>query len=824
MQNMKKSVLRGTTVKLLFIVFCCWSVLIHSNENNNESRFQVEDSLEIDSLKIVEFETDSLFYSADSVFYFSLEDKIKLTGNAAIKYENSNIKADTISIDLKKEQAFSKGQSFLQDGTQILLGREIYYDFNQKVGLIKHGASKFDKGFYYGDEIRKVGKKTYDVDNGKFTTCSSLNPHFYIHAYKFRLYRNDKIVAKPIIFSVNHFPVFILPCGTFTVKRGRERGILVPSPGYNSVDGKFIENIAFYYPYKNYADIILAFNYYEKTGWEVDFNGIYKKRYSYYGNFDTRFQKKIQGPDVSRQEWYIKTKHHSDLSNRKTFDVNLEFLSSTRVFEGSTDIDERLIEKITSSLAYKKPFLNSILNLSAKYVDNLEEEKKDITLPSISYSLPSKPVYELFISDDDKIQEDSWFKGFSFSYSFLATHIGDINDPDANFEDVIYKTKTDSLGNHITQHNAGVKHYGRLSYTYKYKGWLNLSQSISGNEAWFDRDTSGTRFVRGSDYKTSTNLSFSLYGAKEIPRFYIKAVRHIITPSLSFSYRPDFTENSKYYSFGGISLNRGSKQRSISISLTNKWQLKLAETETKKERKLNDFFKISSKLSYNFEAEGKGFSNVSHTINLNPKSISFDFFNLSIRPWGTLTQDPYELKFNDWDRSKWDLGISNWTFNLNTKLTLSGDANYIDYFPEPENEFVTGRFFQDDTLTVEEERIITTLKELEELSRDKKNWSISFSHTYKTNKTNFENKNYTSDLRMSLSAKISKNWSVSYNNYINLKDNELVSHNFTITRDLHCWKIVFKYTKQGDYWNYQFKLFNIKLPDALQFRTSDHKS
>ncbi|MCK4312380.1 MAG: LPS-assembly protein LptD, partial [Candidatus Cloacimonetes bacterium] len=121
-----------------------------------------------------------------------------------------------------------------------------------------------------------------------------------------------------------------------------------------------------------------------------------------------------------------------------------------------------------------------------------------------------------------------------------------------------------------------------------------------------------------------------------------------------------------------------------------------------------------------------------------------------------------------------------------------------------------------------EESIVTTLEELDELAIEKKNWSFVFSHTYKTNKTSYENNDYTSNLRTSVSAKITRSWSISYDNYINLKEDELVSHSFTITRDLHCWKVYFRYTKQGDFWNYRFQLFNIKLPDALKFRTSDH--
>ena len=108
------------------------------------------------------------------------------------------------------------------------------------------------------------------------------------------------------------------------------------------------------------------------------------------------------------------------------------------------------------------------------------------------------------------------------------------------------------------------------------------------------------------------------------------------------------------------------------------------------------------------------------------------------------------------------------------------------------------------------------------MNREAKNWAFTVSHIFKLNKAQYAIEDYSSNLRMSVSARITKNWAISYDNYIDLEAEELVSHNFTITRDLHCWKMTFKYTKQGDYWNYQFKLFDIKLEDALKFSTSDH--
>lgn len=794
---------------------------------------------DIVSDSIYSTQVDSVFYAADTVHYSETKQQIILSGNSNIKYHDATIQSDVITIDMAKEQAYAHGKSIMKDSSQLIISEDVYYDLDSQWGLLFTGASKFDKGYYYGEEIRKIDKKTFDADQGFFTTCDAMHPHFYIGSRKLRIYQNDKVVGKPVIFYVNHFPVMAVPFGTFTIKRGRQTGILVPTPGWNDVNGKFLENIAYYYAYKDYADATLALDYYEKTGWQLGFTSQYIKRYIFNGNFAAIFQKRISGPQKSTNEWNIRSRHHHEFGNNTTFDADLNFVSSSIVWEGSDDPNERLAEKITSAMAYRKPFLSSILNIRATYVHdllgddkqfvvngdtlNLQVERKDITLPSISYSLPSKPFYELFLTERDDIPEDAWWKDFSYSYSFKAAQSGFTQDPQASLEEIIWDNYLADDGTYINRHNAGVKHSASIRYSNNLKGWLNISQSINASEAWFDRDQNDRKWVRGSDYNTNSSLLFNLYGLKRTAIPYITAIRHIITPSLNFSYQPDFKDNKKFYSFEGIGLRSSGKQRRTGFSLNNKWQLKLRATKSLKERKINDFFNLRSDISYDFEKEGNGFSNISHSLNIRPNQIKWKFFEFGTTPSGSITQETYGLKFKDWKLKQWDLAVSDWSVSLSSKFAVSGDAHYVEYFPLPENRFESSGFMMADSLSVEAERDITTIKELAELNREKKNWSFSFTHNYKTNKNQYEKNDYSSDLRMMASLKLTRNWLISYDNYINLKTDKVVSHNFTITRELHCWRMFFRYTQQGDYWSYRLQLFNLQLPDALRFRTSDHK-
>ncbi|MDP8221595.1 MAG: hypothetical protein P9X26_09625, partial [Candidatus Stygibacter frigidus] len=291
---------------------------------------------------------------------------------------------------------------------------------------------------------------------------------------------------------------------------------------------------------------------------------------------------------------------------------------------------------------------------------------------------------------------------------------------------------------------------------------------------------------------------------------------------------PDFSENDNLRNLSGYSVSSGDKQQKVSFSLGNTWQLKLRETEGRKEKNINDLFKVSSSISYDFENkntgynDGKGFSSLSHSIDLNPESITLGIIDLSIEPNGSITQDVYDPKLNFSDMFKWNWGVSNWNFNVNTKLRIGGNASYAEYFPIESNPFTSNQFMLADSVSMETEEEYTTLEEIADLQREENSWSLSVTHSYRLTQSSYESHDYTSNLKSSFTAQLTKNWNFSYSNYYDINEKKMVNQTFTLLRELHCWQLEFRYTRQEYYWNYSFKLFNIKLPDSLIFKTSDN--
>jgi len=761
---------------------------------------------------------DSLFYTADNAEYDYLDEKIFLFGSAGIRYQDSTIASDSLLLNLKKDQAFSFGKTVLKDGDQILIGREVYYDINTQMGMMSDGISKLDKGYYYGAEIRKVDKDIYDVDNGRFTTCDGVEPDFWFWAKQLRLFRGDKIVGKPVVMYVNHFPVFYFPYLTFPIKRGRHAGFLMPEPGYNSFDGKIIRNIAYYYPIADYADITAALDLMEKTGWRSSLSGQYLKRYAYSGSFDMTYQQRYQG-ELSNNDYAIRATHHHELADKAAFDVNIDYVSSKRIWEGSDNVNESLAQQVTSTLSYRKPIGSSFFNVGSTYTQDLQNDRVNVTLPSASYRLASRPLYEFFWNSDD-VSKDNWWTNIGSNYNIQLTHSGLISEKDFSFGDIIWDNSSDPTDTTgiamLNQHNIGIRHNGGLSYSWKMLGWLNLAHGISYQEAWFDRDKDGKKWVRGNHYSLNSSANFNIYGIRNFQTSRIKSIRHLINPSLSFSYAPDFSENSRFYSFGGIGVPSGKRSRNMNINLSQRWQLKYLEKDKKTERRISDLFSLSSGASVDFEKENKQLSNISHRFSFRPGD--YNLGNLDIGPADfrlgslkigyntdlSMTQDPHKISFAD-------PYLRNYYFTQS--LRFSGTAPYADYFPRAKNDLFNA-YLPADSLSQKAE-------ELADQSGSDDAWSLGIAHDLSAPKNLFDSNR--SNLRLDASLRITANWSLRYANYYDLKKSELLSQSIDISRTLHCWKIDISYTRRNEYWDYRIVFFNTSLPDALRLQTRDSK-
>lgn len=756
-----------------------------------------------DSLQIATM--DSLFYVADSLAYHHLDERIYLWHNSSVFYEASQISADSMYIDLKKEQAFTYGSTTMRDGDQVLLGRDVAYDVKSQTGYLEDGLSRIEKSYYGGQEIRMVGNKVFDVDNGRFTTCDLEDPDFWFTASKLRIYQGDKLVGKPVVAWVNHLPVFYFPFLVVPIRRGRHAGFLIPEPGYNNVDGKFLRDLAWYYPYKDYADFIFSMDVMEKTGWKAKLNSNYTKRYSYDGFLRAAYQKQSRA-FITSYDWSLRARHHHDLGERAAFDADLDFISNKRIWENSGSLDENLAERLSSSMSYRQPLLGSYLNVGATYTQDLVNDQAVLSLPSASFSMPGQPVYELFGFKSGS--PAAWFANLSYSYNLRLDHTGVINDSRKSWQDFFWSNRQDSTSI-LSEHHAGIKHNFGLNYNFKPFAWLNTSQSFSYGEAWFDRDKEDKSWVRGNDYSLSASANFNIYGIRNFSSGKVSSIRHILTPSTSLSYRPSFAKNERFYSFGGIALSQGKSSLPLSLGIEQKWQLKYRAGE--EEKRIGEAFSLGSRVSADLKSKDKKFTHLAHSLAFRPGDFKLGSFRIPgtktvLKEVGlaydaqmSFSHDPHDITWHS-------LALKNQYFTH--RLMVSGSALYKTWFTKPRN------------------RMFSSFDDAHEDSfkdRDSsgEGWKLSLSQDISASKSLLHPEN--SNLHFDAGLKVSQNWQMSYSNYYDLKQSKLLSQSISLSRDLHCWKLELSYSRRNEFWEYRFVLFNTALPDALKFQTRDSK-
>jgi hypothetical protein len=433
--------------------------------------------------------------------------------------------------------------------------------------------------------------------------------------------------------------------------------------------------------------------------------------------------------------------------------------------------------------------------------------------------MPSRPLYEFFV-DPETSSSNAWWTNFNTNYNIQFSHTGLVTEKNYSLGDLIWDNTlnpSDTTGTiFINLHNAGIKHTAGLSYNWKLRGWLNLTQGVSYQESWFDRDKNDRNWVRGNYYSATSSANFNIYGIRNFNSGRLKSIRHLMNPSLSFNYAPDFSENSKYYSFGGIGLPSGQRSRNLSFSLNQKWQVKYLDKDGKTERKINELFSLNSGASLNLENDEKKLSNLSHRISFRPTEFALN--DLSIGSGGyslsgikmsynadvSMSQDPYKIKLDD-------PYLRNFYFSQSFRM--SGTSAYRDYFPHKKNNLFNA---------------YTTVDTLQQRAEDEaqaalaqESWSLGVSHDVSAPKSLFDP--MSTNIRMDAGIKLTTNWSLRYSNYYDLKSKELLSQSIDISRTLHCWKIDISYTRRNEYWKYSIVFFNTSLPEALRLQTHDSK-
>ncbi len=201
---------------------------------------------------------------------------IYMGGNAYISDGNVTITSDSIEINTKTEIIHAIGDFTLKSG-DIINGDEMVYSFKTKEGIIKDTEGNLEKGILYCDEIRKIGEDVFVGINARFTTCDKKPPHYYFYSKYIKLYVDNVMFAAPVVLFVGKMPVAAIPYWIFPMREERHSGFLTPKIGANSIYGKYIRNIGFFYAGQKYLSLSMYGGIMQNIGFEFITKWQYKR-------------------------------------------------------------------------------------------------------------------------------------------------------------------------------------------------------------------------------------------------------------------------------------------------------------------------------------------------------------------------------------------------------------------------------------------------------------------------------------------------------------------------------------------------------------------
>jgi lipopolysaccharide assembly outer membrane protein LptD (OstA) len=825
------------------------------------------DSLETDSLKFKPKPaiTDKIPYKADHISISVEGNKIYLSGNAEINYQTLKLNAEKITIDKKNNKLYANGvvdsvdekgnkhykgnPVFVEKGQEPMRGNFIEYDFKTKRGKIKVGRTNMEPGFYKGSDIYKIADSTLLIEDGYFTTCDLPDdPHYYFRSNQMRLKVKDKVVVRPIYFYIADIPLAWLPFGVFPNKGGRHSGIIIPSYGESRIGGRFLDGLGYYWAPNDYFDATLQTTFYDKLGFTFRGNTNYRVRYLLNGSLSGSYFPKDPSTGQRRERWQLSFNHRQTIDPTFTISGSGRF-QSDKSFNRDTSpsFRDRTRQNINSSLTINKSFkgTKNSMSISLTHNKNLQTDETDYTLPRISFSRRQTSIYETITGNAVGSKRD-WYQNIYFSYNSNAIRKGshklvDSSNPDTSFVDDL---------------KSGIKHSLRFNSPQKIFKHFSINPSVSYDEVWVDEITKGKlnevtgaietsqkkQFGVRRTFNASIGLRTKLYGMFEPNIGDLKFIRHIIDPSISMTFTPDFSDNSYGY-FGTVIDTNGvlhlidkfqrspfggtpsRKSQNMNISLGNLFQAKFIDEEGKEEKV--DFFKANFSTSHNFLADSLKWGRVR-------SSFSTKIFGKDIS--ATATHSLYARKKNgtgEVDEFFFERGHLPRLISFNTSFGYTIDNNTFAPKEDKEkdksrrdkrngatnksddnNQATADSLFEDDDLELGG----SPTKEKERTKKIELPWSTSFRLNYSL-RPEAVNNTKTINLSTSANFKLSKNWKISWSGNFDLVENDLVYHSFNIYRDLHCWEMSFNWQPTQKYFSFQI---NIKAPSLQDIKVTKH--
>ena len=822
----------------------------------------------------VDLDNQVVFSSQDSIVMTG-ENRVYMYGKGAVTYGKLKLDADQIDMDMKNSLVYAVGR---KDSLGEWVGKPVFdeggatyetetmkYNFKSKRGYITNVITEQGEGYLTGGETKKMEDDTYYIKNGRYTTCDQHDcPHFYFQLTQAKVRPNQDIVTGPAYMVLSGLPLpLAVPFGYFPFTKKYSSGILVPTFGEDYQRGFYLRDGGYYFAINDNMDLALTGELYTKGSWGLQARSNYVKRYKFSGNFNISYLKSIYGekgmPDYSKQtNFQVLWQHSQDAKANPNlnFSASVNFTTSGYSRNDLNSYYSNAFTENTKSssvnLTYRFPQSKWSLSTTFNVAQRTQDSTLSVSFPNFTLSMSQ--VYPF--KRKRAVGEEKWYEKIRMSYS-------------GQFQNSLTAKQNEFFNKNLVKDwRNGMRHSVPISATFNLFKYINFTPQISLTDRMYtnkvrrqwDPNAAAEvcdtvyNFYNVWDFSASMSLDTKLYGFYQPLPFLgkkVKMIRHVLTPTITFTGAPDFSSSffGYYDSYNYVDVNGKEQTRkyslfpnslfgvpgqgktgAISVSLANNLEMKVrSDNDSIGEKKISLIENFTISQSYNFAADSLNWSNLNTSIslrlvknfNLNLSAV-WDVYTYQLNEYG----NPVRVNIPRWEVGKgWgklsSTGTSfSYTFNNDTfKRKKKSDGNIAS-----DDDSIGDEMEEDESSTEDESRSPFSKKKSDVATDDDgyMKWSVpwnltvNYSVSYGYGQFDKEKLEYkgkiTQNLSFSGNIRPTKNWNFGFTASYNFDTGKLAYMNCNLSRDLHCFIMRASFVPVGPYKSYTF---NIAVKSAM---------
>lgn len=850
----------------------------------------IDDSVRLDSInrkKSNSIDAPVTFSSDDSLVYDATAKRAFLYGNSNVKYQNMDLKSDRVQMSLDSNLVHATGKA---DTTGKLIGKPVFvmgkdtyesdtisFNFKTKKGFINSVYTAQEDGFLTSEKSKRDSSGVLYLQHGRYTTCDQEHPDFYIALSRAKVRPGKDVVFGPAYLVVADVPLpLAIPYGFFPFTKSYSSGFIMPSYGDESSRGFYLRDGGYYFAINDKWDLKLLGEIYTKGSWGLSAASNYRKRYKYSGSFFFSYQNTKNG-DKGMPDYAEQTSFKLQWSHRQDAKANPYTSLSASVNFASTSYERNNLSSMynpqsytqslrTSSVSWSSSFSSIGLTLSgtANLSQNMIDSTVSLSLPDLNIAVSRfYPFKRKHMAGKER-----WYEKISVSYT------GQLQNSIDTKESKLFKS------NLIKDWRNAFRHEIPIQANFTLFKYININPSFNftdrmytnkETQSWDEENQEAVRdttygFYNVYDWRMSVSASTKLYGfwvpSRKIFGDKIQAIRHVLSPQVSFSYAPD--NGSRYYETyqktnpdGSVELveyspfqnslygipSRG-KTGSITFDLGNNLEMKVkSDKDSTGFKKISLIDEFGLNMGYNMADKERPWSDLTMRIRLKWwKNYTFNLNAVFATYAYELDENgnPYVGTHTEYSKGRFGRfqGMSqNISFTLTPEKIKKwfGGGDDEDKEKDEEKDDTDNTDIEsnvDDDLVrgqhgAEKESAGKAETDEDGYMKFSMPWSLTFGYgiSMRENTSGKFNKKtmrypykFTQTLNFSGNIRISDGWNISFSSGYDFENKEMSMTTASLQRDLHCFNmscsvVLAPYTS----YNFSFRCNAATLTDALKY-------